>query len=694
MNLNYWIYGISIVSIFFIIFAVLSHYAPIWELMNCKNRNKIQAIDGKLVKWKKLGDILELLVVCIFYAFNLLAIQNIVLTDYAEISIHRIQIIFAFVLGAWIGLKIFKSISNVKNFRERWLRVACVVFVFMMCLFIASISDKTWMQNRTIILYLRKYLTNQVYVLNIGIALLIAALVYFILGAGVGTLINGLLVISLFLANYLKLRFHDTYFTWFDIYQIKELFMIGKSFVTIKSVVLIVLGMIVIFSFIVLYRKQLAQIMKPRTRMIPSMLIVGILMVIIHQLHTDKFQDIGIYERTWENEKINVRDNGLIVNLIFNFRTFQEAVMNEPENYTEQYAEELKTLFNNMDIDSNSKRPDVILILAESLFDLDGIPGLKMSKDIDATVDKYSTASLLSPRYGGYTSAVEFEALTGLSLAFMPSALTPFTTYFNNSQMKFPSIASEFNKNGYDTKVIHPNLPDFYNRTIVYQSMGFKEYQSILDFTTTSDNSTENGWLKDQVLAERIIEELQQGAAPQFLYGITMESHYVNVEKYKNPEITVTSDSLEEGELYYLQQQAESYYHTDSMIKQLIDYMGKTDRPTLLYVFGDHLPPVDALEKVGYLDDAYNKYKTSLVMYSNYKDISVKDVDYITPNQIAAQIMVDSGIEHSGYFDYIYDMRKTLPVVHREFTKMDDSALDIYKFIQYDILFGKKYLAE
>jgi len=103
---------------------------------------------------------------------------------------------------------------------------------------------------------------------------------------------------------------------------------------------------------------------------------------------------------------------------------------------------------------------------------------------------------------------------------------------------------------------------------------------------------------------------------------------------------------------------------------------------------------VDGLGQLGYLNEPETKYKTSLLMYSNYKDISA-GTEWITPNQLAAQMVTDAQITHDTYFDYLLELRKTYPVVHPEFVQVEGNAeLDTYRFIQYDLLFGERYLKE
>ena len=101
---------------------------------------------------------------------------------------------------------------------------------------------------------------------------------------------------------------------------------------------------------------------------------------------------------------------------------------------------------------------------------------------------------------------------------------------------------------------------------------------------------------------------------------------------------------------------------------------------------------LEAFSAYGFTDDPYNQYSTPIVAYSNYKDIDI-GCEYISPNQLAPQIILDAGIEHSSYYDYIYSLRDDYPVITKAFVT-DTSGLDIYELIQYDIMYGKKWFYE
>lgn len=515
---------------------------------------------------------------------------------------------------------------------------------------------------------------------------------YGLFGWGLGSLLSIITATFLFFSNFLKLKYHDTFFTWFDLFQIKEMLLMGREFLSGNMLVLVSISFAVFIFFLIKYRKCFKVFRPKLSPAIAFPSIIGLISM-LYMLFHGSFQTLEIYSRTWENERVNVQYNGLVINQILNLQNIKDAIIKKPENYTLDYALKLKNEFKELNaIPLSQEKPDVILILAESYFDLDSVDGISLSQEIGATMKQYSPAKLLSSRFGGYTSAIEFEALTGLSLAFLPNALTPYTTYFNNPEVEFPSVIQEFDNSGYITKAMHPDLPAFYNRTIVYPALGFQEYLALSDFERTKENTTENGWLKNEAFGERIIQELESEDSPQFIFAMTMEEHYVTLEKYPETEVKLQASGIPEKDRKELEQQAQSYLNTNRMIKKIIDYMDNTAQPTLLYVFGDHLPPIDALGVLGYTEDVYKKYTTGLAMYSNYKEIVVEP-EYITPNQIATQILYDSGIPHSSYFDYLYTLREEYPVVHKEFINVDGNPdLDLYRFIQYDIMFGNQWL--
>lgn len=544
-------------------------------------------------------------------------------------------------------------------------------------------------------------ITNPISLVNIFAVSLITFLLVSLVGYRIGNVISNILLLSVFVANLIKIKFHSTFFSWLDLLQIKEMFWIGREFFSDATwnlfKILLIFCLVLLIFLAKKNWKRLIQIIHFKCR--PIAFIFSLLLLIVFNKWLSRQSDkteSGIYLRTWENKSVNVSCNGLFVNLMLDFTNLADVKLAKPENYSQQEAETLLEQFEAITvIKDENVNPDVIMIMAESYFDVSEVPGIDYNTVINSSIEKYSNnMKMISQRFGGYTSAIEFEALTGMSLAFLPDSLTPYTTYFNSTSNTFPSIVDNFNQAGYHTQVIHPDLAQFYNRDVVYAAMGFDEYQSIESFHNVPENMlTENGWVKDEYMAQHIIEELEQKNEPQFIFAITMEEHYVTVDKYSETEIKIINSDLDEAVKYEFEQTGQAYYNTDKMIAQIINYLGSTDRPTLLYIFGDHLPPNSYLGESGYILETDNKYGTAYIQYSNYKELPVI-AEKFTPNQIAAAVVQHANIKHYSYFDYIYKLREKYPVLHKEYVNIEEDAFDIYKFIQYDVMFGERYLCK
>jgi phosphoglycerol transferase MdoB-like AlkP superfamily enzyme len=213
-----------------------------------------------------------------------------------------------------------------------------------------------------------------------------------------------------------------------------------------------------------------------------------------------------------------------------------------------------------------------------------------------------------------------------------------------------------------------------------------------LDFSEA--NVAADGYFKDDALADVIVDKLDESDEPTFLFAVTIENHTLYENKYEETEVKVDSDKLNDSELHTLEQYSQGVLNADRFIAKMVDYVENAQRPTILYVWGDHLPSLSAFGTLGYIEDNYNKYSTPLVAYSNYKDIEIGE-DYITPNQLAPQILKDAEIDYSDYFDFIYSLREAYPVIQKEFgVPAEDEEIKKYELVQYDVLFGKGYLLE
>ncbi len=536
------------------------------------------------------------------------------------------------------------------------------------------------------------FMSGEVFYFNLLLVFTVSCLLYGIMGRRSSACFMVIVWALYIIGSFLKLKFHDTMLQAIDILLIKEIVLIADSYIGKTAFYAIIAFLIVLALVILINIVKIIKFLKPKFYFAKTVFMILCFVQLMYILNNNMLKDQGAdFANLWINEESKFKKEGTALYAYANIKALLQLYPGEPENYSEEYMDSLEASFEKPTGESDIK-PDVIMVMAESYFDINSVEEIKLSEDVVYPYRKYGSGNIISPRYGGGTAAVEFEALTGFSSMFLLKDVIPYTTYIRNAGDKFPSIAWEFDNNGYDTIVMHPNIPDFYNRDVAYEAMGFKEYLSISSFDKTN-NVLRDGCFKDVPFGRKIIELAKDDSKPQFIFGITIEGHSPYEKKYNEDEMDIdVSADVDKEQLMQIRQFSQSVKETSNMIEELIEYVDSAERPTLLYVFGDHLPPIDSLGEMAVSKDVRRRYATPLITYSNYKKIDTGS-DKISPVHLSAQALYDAGVEHSSYFDFIHSVKQSYPILHNDFN-IDREAEDIkkYEMIQYDMMFGEKYL--
>ncbi len=601
--------------------------------------------------------IISFLVPCVFV--NFLQVYSVFL--FQDTQQHTLISGFMIVWSVITTTSLIKCCNNKEN---KLYPCDMMVLVFVVFLIVQLISHSIY-NGHTDIGEICTYFKYELWDYNFIYSSMIAIFIYFAVLAFGGIRLSAILsIIALIIAiigNYIKLTYQGTYLKLTDFTLLGELFGIMGGYIGKVGEMLLVAGLVLLILLIIFNIKKIFSFIQISIHKSSWAICIIIIFVIITS-------NIGCYEDV-------LMDN---------------YTLREPDNYSEDLMSDIVENYSHTHTQNNIK-PDVILVMAESTFDISNLPDIKISGDFAPNIKKYKSADIISPRYGGGTAAVEFEALTGLTNYFFVPDMVAYNTYFSKN-VPVNSIATEFNNNGYETIAVHPNRGSFYNRDVVYNDMGFKKFLDIKDFDVSPSDRLNDDYIKDSLFFDKLIELLEQENNPQFIFGITIEGHSPYTNKFDKTNIKIESSKLSDSEKSDMEQYAQCIQDIDNEIGKIIEYISKREKPTLLYIWGDHLPPMSAFNTLGFLNDKYNKYSTPLIAYSNYKDIEISQ-EYMTPNQIAPQILRDSQIEYSSYFDYIYSLRDELPILHKEFVEdTNNNDLEKYNMIQYDLLFGKKYL--
>ncbi|WP_141431596.1 LTA synthase family protein [Bacillus sp. 03113] len=97
-----------------------------------------------------------------------------------------------------------------------------------------------------------------------------------------------------------------------------------------------------------------------------------------------------------------------------------------------------------------------------------------------------------------------------------------FFTHSGNQYLATPKFLSE---NGYYTASLHANNKSFWNRDIMYRSLGYDRFYSLPDYQVNEENTV--GWgLKDMPFFEQSIEHLKGMRKPFYAKFITLTNHF------------------------------------------------------------------------------------------------------------------------------------------------------------------------
>ena len=119
----------------------------------------------------------------------------------------------------------------------------------------------------------------------------------------------------------------------------------------------------------------------------------------------------------------------------------------------------------------------------------------------------------------GKTSDSEFLFANSL---FGRNSGSVFFTHSGNSYNALPEILTN---DGYYTSVMHANNKSFWNRDVMYQSLGYDTYFDISSYEVNEENSI--GWgLKDKDFFEQSIDLLKSQPEPYFTKFITLTNHF------------------------------------------------------------------------------------------------------------------------------------------------------------------------
>lgn len=401
---------------------------------------------------------------------------------------------------------------------------------------------------------------------------------------------------------------------------------------------------------------------------------------------TKDFQRRGILTTYFGNLALGYQDYGYLYG--FGSSIFGLG-MKEPEGYSQATVQNIVKKTSQPQsrvMKVNGKKVNIVVVLLESYFDPTEAKFLEMDRDpipyFHRLEKNYSTGHLRVPVLGAGTCNTEFEVLTGMSTRFFGPGEYLQKTILKKTDCE--SYAANLTRLGYNTHVIHNNGANFYSRQNSFSMMGFHDFVSkeMLNITQMNPIST---WPTDGVLIKPTMDAMNEDSNPDFTYTITVATHgnypdYPVFDETQSNVIKVNAKGKDEALNNKWKYYVNMLHREDTWIKNYISMLAQRDEPTLVLMFGDHLPTMDLHSNEVKTKDLY---LTKYITWNNF-NMKKKDKD-LTSYNLVAEYCNRLGI-HGGTLMNYHQTRikqKVKPEKYR-YNK------GLYQ-LQYDLLYGKRY---
>ena len=314
---------------------------------------------------------------------------------------------------------------------------------------------------------------------------------------------------------------------------------------------------------------------------------------------------------------------------------------------------------------SSDELPNIIVVQLESYFDVANAEFFTTSEDacpnLHNLYQNYSNGYFKVPSVGAGTANTEFEVLTGMNLRYFGPGEYPYKTYSKKHPTE--SAATALASLGYGTHALHDNTGNFYSRANVFNNMGFdtftsKEFMNVLQ-------TTENGWAKDEILTQHIMEAMDTTKQEDFVFTVSVQGHgnYPETQLIENPKIKVEGiedEALKNKWEYYVNQ----VYEMDQFVGDLIKAVEERNEPSVVVFYGDHLPTMGL--KAEDLKSRY-LYNTNYVIWDNIG--LQKDDKNIPAYQLMSEVLNRLDIHSGTVFNYHQQRKGTknyLSAIHSD----------------------------
>ena len=447
-------------------------------------------------------------------------------------------------------------------------------------------------------------------------------------------------------------------------------------------------------------------------------------------------QFMGDIPSMWDSV-YDAQRNGVFVSFS---RQLRPKVMDQPAGYSRATMKSLAHRYQlsadriNHDRKSYMNESTLVYILSESFSDPTRVPGVALNQDpmphIRSIKEGTTSGLMLSSGYGGGTANLEFQAMTGLSMAnFDPSLTSPYQQVIPHLSW-IPTVNQAWGSPS-KSLAFHPYESSMYSRAENYKKFGFSHFYSLTgpDQIAHQDRIDRSQYVGDRSAYDSALEQMGDDKGNQFVEVITMQNHMPYNDWYDDNNFSVSSSDpnmpLDDDEMQSIRTYAKGVSLTDQATADFLNSLDSQSKPVTVVFYGDHLPGIYGTASW----DEHNSLALHLTDYfiwsnkaSDSSGAQVSNSAYSSPNFFQAQAAEHIGAKVSPFTAFLTELHDKIsaieppvanqiqdwnripagqtnyldaqgqPMNARDFDRATRQLLNDYKLIQYDIMAGKHYL--
>ena len=394
-------------------------------------------------------------------------------------------------------------------------------------------------------------------------------------------------------------------------------------------------------------------------------------------------------------QKMGAKVPGILMEFAMELRTLN---VQRPEGYSTEGAEELASAYAETETASTGEKPNVVVVMMESMSDLRVLGDFQTSQEVTPFLDEFMPSTrrgmAISSVFGGNTANSEWEFLTGNTMAFLPEGSVAYRQFVKN---RANSLVEVMKNNGYYCAALHPYGADGWDRSRIYPMMGFDEATFIDD---ADWGGTVRKYVSDDAFVDKVLATLnsREGAEqPLFLFGVSMQNHGGYSESGFEADVQTVGLN---GTYRDVNQYLSLMRLTDAALEKLVEGLKQTEEPVVLLVFGDHQPSLQA----GFYEEIGNPSEVQLhtvpfLIWKNYEH-EAEELPLTSINYLSTLLMESAGLEKPAYYRFLSEAMQVVPclsgagiVENGRYLRISDAAgeaaeaLRDYEWLQYANLF-------